>query len=246
MHGFVRLRRQERWALVLLALAGLAVVLLPLAGRADLALFTWQLAHAARARSVAEGVDVGVRLALLVVAGCLGWHTRAEGMGRALGVFAAGAFVGELLKTAIERPRPSAAAGVLAGNSLPSGHIMNTTIAAVLLCVLAARTDWSRRTKSVVLAVAVVAVVGQVVGRVLHGSHWPSDVAPSVLLGVAWVLGTGRIGQMRRATRVSLAAAALAAYAFFWALPAARFHVAAPERPDALHSHAGVAERAKL
>jgi hypothetical protein len=95
------------------------------------------------------------------------------------------------------------------------------------------------------VAGAMIAVAMQIVGRVLHGSHWPSDVAPSVLLGVAWVLGTGRFGALRVPIRAGVVAAAVIAYAFFWALPAARVHVPAQPRPE-LRSHAGAPDPARL
>jgi membrane-associated phospholipid phosphatase len=240
------LRRQERWALVALALALAAVAALPLLRSVDHAVLTWLEEHGSHGtRVVAHRLDLGARGALLAIAAAVVWHTGGRGLARALAVLAGGAFVGELLKTAIERPRPSAAAGIVAGNSLPSGHIMNTTIAALLLLLLALRTEWPRRGKWIVAAVAAAAVAMQTVGRVLHGSHWPSDVAPSVLLGVAWVLGTGRLGELRRPTRVAVVAAALAAYAFFWALPAARFHLAAQPRLE-LRSHAGAGVETRL
>ncbi|MEO6028709.1 MAG: phosphatase PAP2 family protein [Candidatus Binatia bacterium] len=245
MHAWVRLRRQERWALVVIFGALIAVALLPLVHPVDVAVLEWLQDHGrGGARLLAHGLDEGARLALLLTAAVLAWHVRGRRMLRALVTFAGGAFVGELLKTAIERPRPSAAFGVLAGNSLPSGHIMNTTIAAALVCVLAVRTDWSRRTKGVVLVVAVLAVAAQAIGRVLHGSHWPSDVAPSVLLGVGWVLGTARWPEVGSRLRVAVALGCLGAYGLFYEMPSARLHLVAPSRPQVMDSHAAPAERA--
>ena len=123
---------------------------------------------------------------------------------------------------------------------------MNTTIAAVLLVVLAARTDWSRRAKALVLVVVALAVGAQATGRVLHGSHWPSDVAPSVLLGVAWVLGTARWADAARRVRVAVVVGCLAAYAFFYEVPGARLHIGAFARPQALQSHVAPAPSSKL
>jgi len=242
MHALVRLRRQERWALAVIFGAWIAVLALPLAYPLDVGVLAWLQDHGrGRTRFLALGLDDGARLALLLIAAVLVWHVRGRGMPRALVTFAVGAFVGELLKTAIERPRPSAPFGVLVGNSLPSGHIMNTTIAAALVCVLAVRTDWSRRTKGVVLGVAMLAVAAQATGRVLHGSHWPSDVAPSVLLGIGWVLGTVRWPEVGNRLRVAIALGCLAAYGLFYEIPSARLHLAAPERPQELRSHAAPA-----
>ncbi len=244
MHAWVRLRRQERWAALVTGGALIAVALLPLLRPLDVVTLAWLRAHGgAGTRLVAHGLDDGARLAVLLIAAVVAWHTRGRGMSRALVTFAGGAFVGELLKTAIERPRPSAAFGVLAGNSLPSGHIMNTTIAAVLVCVLAVRADWSRRAKGIVLAVAMLAVAAQAVGRVLHGSHWPSDVAPSVLLGVGWVLGTARWPHVGNRLRVAVALGCLGAYGLFYEMPIMRLHLAAPARPQTPSSHAAAPER---
>lgn len=248
MHVLVRLRRQERWALAVFAAALVAIVLLPLVGPLDVMLLHWVQEHGrADTRALAHGLDDGARGALLVIAVAVAWHLRGHGLVRALVTLAGGAFVGELLKTAIERPRPSAPFGVLAGNSLPSGHIMNTTIAAVLVGVLAARADWSRRTKAAVLVVALLAVAAQAAGRVLHGSHWPSDVAPSVLLGLGWVLATARWPEAGRRLRVAVVLGCLAAYGVFYEMPGVRLHLAAPPRPQELHSHlAPAAQRSPL
>ena len=237
MYALARLRRQERWALAALGWAVAAVVLLPLARPVDAAWLRWLQEHCDRhVRAIAHRMDDGVRVALIAAAVALAWKGQARGVVVGLATLASGAFVGELLKTAIERPRPSAPLDVLVGNSLPSGHIMNTAIAAMLVGVLALRTDWSRGVKGFVILVATVAVMAQAAGRMMHGSHWPSDVAPSVLLGVAWVLGVGRWAKTRRAVRVALVAVCLGAYALFYTQPGARLFLAAPARTQLLHS----------
>jgi hypothetical protein len=134
-----------------------------------------------------------------------------------------GAACGELLKTALERLRPSALPDMRTGNSLPSGHIMNTTLVAVVAWQLAG-SGLTPRWRRVARVGVVAAVVFQAAARVLRGSHWPSDVAPSVLLGIAWMLGASGFWRSPSRGWAALGAGA-AAYAFFLVVPAARLHL---------------------
>src|SRR5262245_4302635 len=123
--------RRERTALLLTAAAlmmtvAACTVLLPL----DLWVYGWieEAVAPTTVRRLAHAFDVTARLALVsVIVAAL---VREGGMLRpvtrlvdAAPLVLAGAACGELLKTAIERLRPSALPDMHTGNSLPSGHI---------------------------------------------------------------------------------------------------------------------------
>ncbi len=180
---------------------------------------------------IAYVLDTSARVtlgAIIVAALIVDGRRRLDAWVGALRV-ASGAFVGELLKTACERLRPSALPSMTTGNSIPSGHIMNTTLVAVVAWELADALP--RSVRRVARGAAVATVVAQAFARVLHGSHWPSDVAPSVLLGVTWMLVAERIWRAER-WRVPLVVAGTAAYVVFLVFPGLRFHlVSAMDRP---------------
>ena len=89
------------------------------------------------------------------------------------------------------RARPDLVAGGLASpplHSYPSGHTLQAIAIYGLLAYL-----WARRSRSAVerlLAVVVVAAVTAVIAwaRLRLGTHWPSDVWASLVLGPAWLL----------------------------------------------------------
>jgi hypothetical protein len=221
------------------ALEGLAAVAAVLAGCSvllalDRQVYAWiQQARPAEVRIVTRALDLGVYVALtsVIAAALLAGRRQVRRLPTFALLIASGAAFGELLKTALERLRPSAFPGMTTGNSLPSGHVMSTTLFAVAAWDLAGATlppRWRRLARGTTVA----AVAMQGAARVLHGSHWPSVVAPSILLGIAWMLGAGALWRSPR-MRVPLVAGALAAYAFFWAVPAARLHLpSAFDRPS--------------
>ena len=180
---------------------------------------------------IANGLDAGARIALatiVVAALAVDGRRWLDAVVGVLGI-ASGAFVGELAKTACERLRPSALPGTTTGNSFPSGHVMNTTLAAVLAWELADALPprWRRAAR----VATVLAVGAQGTARVFHGSHWPSDVVPSILLGVTWMLAAERLAWLPR-WRVALASTGAAAYVVFLTVPAVRFHLlSAMDRP---------------
>ncbi|MFD6415919.1 phosphatase PAP2 family protein [Streptomyces sp. NPDC060194] len=103
----------------------------------------------------------------------------------------AGGLIGLLVKTVVERARPSLEdpVAVAPGFSFPSGHTMTaTTSFAILLLVLLPLVP--RRLRPVFWAVAVVSVVGVGFTRVALGVHWFSDVLGGWLLGAAVVAAT--------------------------------------------------------
>ena len=105
----------------------------------------------------------------------------------AIATFATGALFGELLKTAFERLRPDSMPGSPTGNAFPSGHIMNTTLAAAILWIHARPGRRARLELGVLGVLLVAAVVVQSLSRLWLGAHWASDVPASVLLALGWV-----------------------------------------------------------
>ncbi|MFH9864444.1 phosphatase PAP2 family protein [Streptomyces sp. NPDC017202] len=100
----------------------------------------------------------------------------------------AGGLTGLLVKTVVERARPSLEDPVAhaPGFSFPSGHAMTaTTSFAVLLLVLLPLVPRARR--PLCWGVAVVSVLGVGFTRIALGVHWFSDVVGGWLLGLAVV-----------------------------------------------------------
>jgi undecaprenyl-diphosphatase len=81
-------------------------------------------------------------------------------------------------------PNPVAHAG---GLSFPSGHAQAAIIGYGVLILLVGPT-LSRRSRQVLVAVCVVAVLIIGFSRVALGVHYPSDVVGGYLLGAAWLL----------------------------------------------------------
>src|SRR6478735_1893910 len=105
----------------------------------------------------------------------------------------AGGLIGLLVKTVVERARPSLQDPVARapGFSFPSGHAMTaTTSFAVLLLVLLPLVPRSWR--PLCWGVAVFSVVGVGFTRVALGVHWFSDVLGGWLLGLTVVALTAR------------------------------------------------------
>ena len=223
--------RRERAAALLAAAAIVATfaactVLLPL----DLAVYGWIQGSLTPAtiHRLTPRLDVAARtiLAVVIVVALVregGAFRPVSQLIDAVPLVATGAAFSELLKTAIERLRPSALPDMRSGNSLPSGHIMNTTLVAVVAWEIAG-VGLSPRWRRVARATIVAAVAMQATARVLRSSHWPSDVAPSILLGVAWMLGAPTLWRSPR-VRYAMLGAGAAAYAFFLVVPAARLHL---------------------
>lgn len=131
-------------------------------------------------------VDLATRLltVLFVVAAAVHAYRRGA---RAAWPWVAGSVLGLLtsktLKHVFTRERPSALPDVALGFSFPSAHVMNSLVASIavvaLTRVMRAR-GWSR-------AAAVGLTTTVVVGRVLLGRHWATDVLGGALAAVALV-----------------------------------------------------------
>ncbi len=131
---------------------------------------------------------------------------------RADAVFAVGAMAGAVLlfrgiKILLDRPRPPAAAQVVAetNESLPSGHATMSMVVIGSLVVLA----WAGR--GVAGRMAMVAAAALWIGavgttRVYLGVHWFSDVLAGWLVGGAWLALCAAAWSWWRARRPSVAA----------------------------------------
>jgi len=114
--------------------------------------------------------------ALLAVAALL--RLRREGVRRGVSVVwpplvlcLLGLHVGKLLKNVFQRERPSMLPGAIPGHSFPSGHVMNTTLAAVAVVILAATFRHPRRWGG--LALLTMATI--FLGRLMLAHHWFLD-----------------------------------------------------------------------
>lgn len=122
--------------------------------------------------------------ALLVTA--LALHVRFHGVRPAwawLVTWLLGLLASKTLKHVFTRDRPSALPDFTTGYSFPSAHVMNGIVAALAVMALAAafrRRAWWR-------ASAAFAATIMIVGRVLLGRHWASDVLGGIASAVVLV-----------------------------------------------------------
>ncbi|MFG2792511.1 phosphatase PAP2 family protein [Streptomyces sp. NPDC048419] len=102
---------------------------------------------------------------------------------------AVGALLQQVLKAAVDRPRPAWRDPVDSAHyaAFPSGHAMTATIVCGLLLWLLHRYGPGRPLWRTGLAVALVSVLGVGLTRVWLGVHWPSDVLGGWLLGATVV-----------------------------------------------------------
>jgi undecaprenyl-diphosphatase len=102
----------------------------------------------------------------------------------------------ELVKVAIERPRPIMDPPVAThGHSFPSGHTLNSAATYGLIALVAWRSGLPERvrTVAVVLGVTLPLLIG--ISRIALGAHYPTDVLGGWLAGIAFVaLGAVLIG----------------------------------------------------
>jgi len=121
----------------------------------------------------------GVLLAVAAVVAA-----RRDGLGAVwppLAVCLLGLQLGKLLKNVFLRERPSMLPGIILGHSFPSGHVMNTTLAALAVVVLSAGFRHPARWR----AAAGVMVGTVLLGRLLLAHHWLSDAIAGLLAALA-------------------------------------------------------------
>lgn len=199
-------RRPGQPALIRLAAAlGLAALALTLAVRihpAPLPGDIW-LTHRIQSRQAFEGVAglvntagnwywqwPAVALAALLTAA----RPRAGARARrtALAAFAAAAairFWDDLLKVAVQSPRPTTALGVRVDHlrdsyGFPSGHVYSDVLLYGAIAVFATSFAGRRAAAAIrVVALAIILLAG--LARVYAGAHWPSDTIGGYLWGAA-------------------------------------------------------------
>ena len=106
-----------------------------------------------------------------------------------------GAVLSNLLKLAIERPRPGLVAHMVEVNttSFPSGHATLAAVTYLTLGALLSRVEARRRAKIYVLTVAVALTFLIGISRIYLGVHWPTDVLAGWCVGAAWATLCWRI-----------------------------------------------------
>jgi membrane-associated phospholipid phosphatase len=161
----------------------------------DTAVWTFAVAHRDAAwTAIAAALRVGGgTVALCALAGAAGLLLLLRGRRLDAALVVSTPFVGTLLSDVLKpeygRPRPPAEAQLIpeTGFSLPSGHTIDATVVVgVLALVLALRTA-SRVRRTLIAAVATLAITAAGAGRVYLGVHWATDVVTGWLLGAAWV-----------------------------------------------------------
>ncbi len=135
-------------------------------------------------RSVDRVVELVTRAAIVLLAAAAVVSVRRRGLRATwppLAVCAVGLLAGKVLKNAFARERPSMLPDVAIGHSFPSGHVMNTTLAALAVVILAAEFRHPRRWR----VAAVLLLVLIVAGRVLIAHHWFLDAVGGILAAIA-------------------------------------------------------------
>lgn len=206
--------------------AAAAAACVPIARPFDAPLAGWAAGRVAPDSAVWAAIDQALRFGLvaLVVAAATASPARWRTLAGAALLIAGGNLFAELLKTAIERARPSDPP-LGGGNSLPSGHVLGCTVTALVAIGLLRRVGWSRRARTTLAGLAVAAVLAEGAIRVARGSHWPSDVPASILLGVAWVAGANAAAAAGPRIAAAWGLTLAAGYLFFLLNPAWRLHV---------------------
>jgi undecaprenyl-diphosphatase len=101
---------------------------------------------------------------------------------------ASGELVGEVLKHAFNRPRPTVVPHLrqVFSTSFPSGHAMESAIVYLTLGAMLMRVADRRVTKMYILSVAMFLTVIVGVSRVWLGVHYPTDVIGGWMIGLVW------------------------------------------------------------
>ena len=131
----------------------------------------------------------GAPMLIAILLGAVAWLTYSRRWRPAISLAAivlGGRIAVELLKLAIQRPRPffSPYPVEIASLSFPSGHAANTMITFLALALIAA----PAKVRPVAIAAAAATSVLVGVTRPLLGVHWPSDVVGGWAFGIAWVV----------------------------------------------------------
>ncbi|RYG00826.1 MAG: phosphatase PAP2 family protein [Caulobacteraceae bacterium] len=96
----------------------------------------------------------------------------------------------EVLKAFYDRDRPMIVAhgSIVYSQSFPSGHSTAAAATFLTLATVLASVESNRRTKALIYALAITAMIAVGVSRVYLGVHWPTDVLAGWALGATWAL----------------------------------------------------------
>jgi len=181
-----------RFSLVCLGLAVCELVCLPWLISLDAAAYRWvQTLRSCRADYLASLLKHLPLMGLLILGGVpvavLYLRRQWAEAWRASWVIGGGLFLCELLKTGLERARPSVLTPSLVGNSFPSGHVSTALLMSGVFIFLARRSGWNAGLRHGGTGLCVVLSALIVWQRVYFGHHWLLDVVGTVLLGAAWL-----------------------------------------------------------
>lgn len=178
-------------ALLLFALAGLIGG--PHFARDVAAIHSLAAERAADTRLTIEAITIteiggapGMMTILAISLGMLALAKRWRDGLSLFGIVIGGRIAIELLKLAIDRPRPffGPYPVKVASVSFPSGHAGNSMITFLALAFIAAPARW--RMPAIAAAVLTSVTIGAT--RPLLGVHWPTDIIGGWSFGIAWVV----------------------------------------------------------
>ena len=154
----------------------------------------------------------------------LGLQRRWTDIAHALLIVLSGAFLSELLKTGLDRARPSALPAGLVGNSFPSGHVIGAVLITGTLIFFLSRKDvpvWLRVWGSGIALCLSGVIIWQ---RLYLGHHWVTDIIGSLLIAGALLSVALRPPAFLQSTRnvVSLGLISLLCYQMFYFFPQTR------------------------
>lgn len=146
-----------------------------------LAWFYWALS--------APGSGLWVSTSIIAAALWLAWRKHWIGVGRLVLTIPTGAGLGELIKIAVQRPRPFVGGpfGVWGGYSFPSGHTIAATLLYGSLLVLLLPALKNRRHQAVAILLALFMIASVAFSRVALGAHYLTDVLAAMILGSGWI-----------------------------------------------------------
>ena len=154
----------------------------------------------------------------------LGLQRRWTDIAHALLIVLSGAFLSELLKTGLDRARPSALPALLVGNSFPSGHVIGAVLITGTLIFFLARKGvptWLRVWGSGVAVCLSGVIIWQ---RLYLGHHWATDIIGSLLIAGALLSVALRPPAFLQSIRhvVCLGLVSLLCYQMFYFFPQTR------------------------
>jgi undecaprenyl-diphosphatase len=157
-------------------------------------------------------------LAVTLVGAFVAYRRWRSGIGVLLAMIGAALFV-PLIKSILQRPRPTALYSGAEAFSFPSGHAtLSMTVFGIIAVVLA--DGRPPRTRLAIYFFAAILIGTIALSRVYLGAHWPSDVVAGILFGlamvsvVAFLLHQVRMPLPVRGTAIALGIAFVAAYGF--------------------------------